>query len=90
MLSLVGGAALLALGFMFSLLILVIVAAAGLLGFAYLWWKTRTLRAQLSGQMQEQMRQAPNPRRDEDDATAEGVIIEGEVLHEKANHRDET
>lgn len=47
MLALVGGAALLVLGFMFSLVLLAmaVVLVAGV--WAYLWWKTRELRRRL-------------------------------------------
>ena len=46
-LALVGGAALLVLGFMFSLVLIAmaVVLVAGV--WAYLWWKTRELRRRL-------------------------------------------
>ena len=41
------GAVLLVVAFMFSVVLFAIVAAAGLLGLGFLWWKTRELRRQL-------------------------------------------
>lgn len=43
-LAVTAGAALLVLGFMFSLMILAIVVVVGLLAWGYVWWKTRALR----------------------------------------------
>lgn len=42
--ALVAGAVLLLVGFMFSVVLLAIVAVAGLAAWAYFWWKTRKLR----------------------------------------------
>ena len=44
LLALMVGAVLLVLGFMFSVVVLAIVAVLGLIGFGYFWWKTRALR----------------------------------------------
>jgi len=44
LLALVAGAILLIVGFLFSVVFLVIVAVAGLTAWAYFWWKTRKLR----------------------------------------------
>ena len=76
LLALVAGVVMLVLGFMFSLLLIAIVATAGLLGYGYLWWKTRALRRQINEQMQQQ-RQAKT------DSDGAGIIIEGEVIHEQ-------
>jgi len=43
-LAVIAGLALLVLGFMFSLVILALIAVAGLAMWAYVWWKTRELR----------------------------------------------
>jgi hypothetical protein len=43
-LALLTGAVLLILGFIFSVVLLVVVATLGLAAWGYLWWKTRTLR----------------------------------------------
>lgn len=40
----VAGAILLVVGFMFSMMLFAIIVVAGLLAWAYLWWKTRELR----------------------------------------------
>lgn len=43
-LTLIAGGFLLILGFMFSVVLLAIVAVLGLLAWGYLWWKTRKIR----------------------------------------------
>ena len=43
--------ALLVVGFMFSVVVVVVVAALGLVGLGYFWWKTRALRRAIRGQM---------------------------------------
>ena len=70
-------AALLVLGFMFSLVALAVVAVLGVVLGGWLWWKTRTLRKQM-----QQMREAqpvsndgPMPR---------DQVIEGEFIREVA------
>lgn len=42
--ALIAGLALLVLGFMFSVVLLAVVAVAGLGIWSYVWWKTRKLR----------------------------------------------
>ncbi len=64
--SLVVGAALLVLGFMFSLVLLVVIAVLGLAAFGYFWWKTRASR--------NAMHEQPMENR------ATGQIIEGEAV----------
>jgi UPF0716 family protein affecting phage T7 exclusion len=44
LLALVAGVILLIVGFMFSVVLLAIVAVAGLVAWSYFWWKTRALR----------------------------------------------
>ena len=44
LLTLVASVFLLVLGFMFSVVFLAVIAIAGLLAWAYFWWKTRELR----------------------------------------------
>ena len=44
LLAAVGGAILLAVGVLFSLVILAVIAVAGLAAWAYFWWKTRKVR----------------------------------------------
>lgn len=65
-------AALLILGFMFSVLALAVVLIVGLLAFAYLKWKTRHLRASLDS------RPSMDPQRASPDL--HGDVIEGEVI----------
>lgn len=67
-LTLVVGGAFLVLAFMFSLVVLAVVAVGGLLLGGWLWWKTRAVRKA----MREQRQQPAN----------EGYIIEGEVIRE--------
>lgn len=67
-LTLVVGGAFLVLAFMFSLVVLAVVAVGGLLLGGWLWWKTRAVRKV----MREQRRQP----------ASEGYIIEGEVIRE--------
>lgn len=43
-LTLIAGGLLLILGFMFSVVLLAVVAVLGLLAWGYLWWKTRKVR----------------------------------------------
>lgn len=63
------GAVVLAGAFMVSVVMLALVAAAGLAGGLYLWWKTRELRRQL----RERSRNQPPPG---------GRVIDGEVIRE--------
>lgn len=65
--ALILGAILLVVGFMFSLVILTIVAVIGLVVLGYFWWKTRKLRQALH---EEAMRTMPS----------DGHIVEGESV----------
>lgn len=42
---------LLVLGFMFSVVILAVIAVLGVLGLGFLWWKTRAVRRAIREQM---------------------------------------
>jgi hypothetical protein len=66
LLAFLGGAVLLVLGFMFSLVLLVVLAGLGLLLWGWFWWKTRSLREALRTQA---------TRR-----PAGGEVIEGEAV----------
>ncbi len=66
LLGLLTGAILLLLGFMFSVLILSVIAVIGLGVWIYFWWKTRALRRAM---------QANVPRQEPD-----GQIIDGEAI----------
>ncbi len=64
------------LGVMFSAVLLIFIVAAGLIVFAYLWWKTRALRKQ----MREQTEFAMKNKADIDSGNIfAGSIIEGEI-----------
>jgi hypothetical protein len=49
-LALLTGAILLILGFMFSVVVLAVIAVLGLAGWGYLWWKTRKFRRAMQEQ----------------------------------------
>lgn len=66
---LIATTALLALGLMFSAVLLVFIVTAGIIAFSYLWWKSRVLRRLMREQM--------NMNRTD----GQGVTIEGEVIH---------
>jgi ABC-type bacteriocin/lantibiotic exporter with double-glycine peptidase domain len=68
--ALLGGAILLVLGFMFSMVVLAIAAVIGLVAFGYFWWKTRELRKVL----REQQATAATTR------PAGGEVFEGEAV----------
>lgn len=68
-LTFAAGAAMLALAFTFSLLLLSIVVTGGLLVWGYLWWTTRESRPK--------MRRMGMPGR-----TAEGRVFEGEAVRD--------
>ena len=70
------GAALLVVGFMFSLVALAVVAVGAVLAGTWLWWKTRAVRREI----REQMRQQPPVERERQ--PFDGRIIEGEVIRE--------
>ena len=70
-LALLGGAALLVLGFMFSLLLVAFAIAAAAVVWGYLWWKTRELRRRLREQVP-----ADAARPD----TADGSVFDGEAV----------
>lgn len=77
-LTVIASVTLLAAGFIFSLLIIAIIAVIGLAAWAYLWWKTRALRRHLSEQMQREQQR----NRAQDEPMTKGVIIEGEVIRD--------
>ncbi|MDD2883642.1 MAG: hypothetical protein PHT48_01205 [Dechloromonas sp.] len=70
---------LLVVGFMFSLIVLAVVAVLGALLAGWFWWKTRALR-QAARQQGAAYASAQSRRADE--ANASGIIIEGEVVRE--------
>lgn len=74
MLAFIVAAAMLVLGFMFSLVALAVVAVGGLMVWGWLWWKTRAIRQQIREQG---LAQGPMTN-----DFSDGQIIEGEVIRE--------
>lgn len=75
--ALIVGVGLLVLGFMFSLVILAVVAVAGLAAWGWFWWKTRELRQAL----REQAAAGPGARETASArARTGGTVIEGEAV----------
>lgn len=70
LLAIIGGAILLLLAFMFSLIVLPIVFAIGLGFFGWLWWQTRKLRRHLRDNPPPGWGKPPVP---------DGQVIEGEA-----------
>jgi len=70
--SVVIGAVLLVLGFMFSVVLLAVVFVVGLAVWAWFWWKTRKLR--------EQLRANPPPYAEREQQQGDGHVIEGEAV----------
>lgn len=69
------GAVLLVVGFMFSVVVLAVVAVLGVIGFGYFWWKTRALRRA--------MRECPPSAVFDQEAViidGEARVVEGELL----------
>ena len=75
-LAFIVAAAMLVLGFMFSLVALAVVAVGGLMVWGWLWWKTRAIRQQIREQGLEQ-----GPVSTDFNG---GQIIEGEVIREES------
>lgn len=65
-LGLLFGAILLILGFMFSIVILSVIAVIGLGFWGYFWWKTRALRRAMNANMPSQ--------------EPDGQVIDGEAI----------
>lgn len=71
--------ALVVVGLMFSAVVLVFIAVAGLIAFGYIWWKTRAIRRQLR-KHKAFMKGAANDADAYKGDVFEGEIIEGEVI----------
>jgi len=84
-LAVVGGAALMAIGLMFSLVALAVLLVAGALIVAYFYWQSRHLRRHLQQQMADRMPRPPG-RNDDANAAANDDVIEGEVIRETDDH----
>ncbi len=70
---------LIAVGLMFSAVLLAFIAVAGLIAFGYIWWKTRAIRRQMR-QHKAFMKGAANDSDAYKGEVFEGEIIEGEVI----------
>ena len=81
LLTIAAAAALLAIGLMFSLFALALLLVGGLLGFAFLQWKTRHLRRQWNEALRARAGQEASWSADD----PAGRVIEGEVI-EHAQH----
>lgn len=68
------GTILLVVGFMFSMVLFAIIVVAGLLAWAYLWWKTRELRRA--------MRENPPGGRVID---GEVIVVDAEVIEPRGD-----
>lgn len=92
-LAAVAGAVLIAAGFMFSLVILVVGAVLAVLGGAYFWWKTREARRAMADIMQQARAQNRRAERstghDDSQPATSGRIIEGELIREDAANQEE-
>ena len=78
-LTVIGGALVLGVALMFSLVFFAVVAVAGLIQWLYLWWKTRALRRLMREQAARQMNgQSPDSQAAGPDSG--GEIIEGEAV----------
>lgn len=75
--ALVLGAALLVLGFMFSVVLLGVLVVLGLGVWGYFWWKTRDLRRMM--REQQAMREQTMGQQ-ADTSAATGHVIEGEAV----------
>ncbi|MDP2867534.1 hypothetical protein [Methyloversatilis sp.] len=77
------GVILLVLGLMFSVVIIAVAIAFGLVIWGWIWWKTRALRQQMREQMEARMAAgegASAPFSDGEGAQPSGRVIEGEVI----------
>jgi Flp pilus assembly protein TadB len=76
------GAVLLVLGLMFSIVIIAVAIAFGLVIWGWIWWKTRALRQQMRAQMEAGMAAGAGaaPYSDEEAGAPSGRVIEGEVI----------
>jgi HAMP domain-containing protein len=81
LLSIIVGVGLLALGLMFSAVILVAGVVIGLIAWGYLWWRTRELRRVMREAQATAAQASPPP--------AGGDVIEGEAVRVEDSHASE-
>lgn len=77
LLTLVGTVLALAVALTFSLVVVAVVAVAGVLIWGYVWWKTRALRRQMRDAMAAQAAGATGTG---ETPAASGQVIEGEAV----------
>ena len=70
--------ALFGLALMFSVVVFSVIIVAGMLGWIYLWWKTRALRKQMRNYPP---RNVAMERGMDGEDVIRGEVIEGEVIH---------
>lgn len=75
--AVIGTVALAGVALMFSAVMLVFLLGVAVVMFAWLWWKTRTLRRQMRDSQPADMRMAREAFRAE---TFSGTVIEGEAV----------
>ncbi len=79
--AVVGAAAVAAVVLVFSAVLLAFLVSAGVVMFAYLWWKVRRLRRQMRDQPEGFSAHGASPERGAFGAeTFKGDVIEGEVI----------
>lgn len=77
--AVIAGLVLFVLGLMFSVVIIAVAVAAGLIIWGWIWWKTRALRQQMREQM-EAAGSTSAPEADDEGPAPSGRVIEGEVI----------
>jgi cobalamin biosynthesis protein CobD/CbiB len=84
-LALVATVVLAVVALMFSAVLLAVILVVGVIGFAYLWWKTRAVRKQFR-EMQEFARNAQAQQAE----VSRGEVYKGEIIEGEAVRVDET
>ncbi|MEW6514567.1 MAG: hypothetical protein AB1443_11265 [Pseudomonadota bacterium] len=87
--SVIIGAMLLVLGFMFSMVLLAAIVVVGLAIWAWFWWKTRKLRQQIDARMRESAANAHDSTGG-DIIEGEAVVVEEEITRVTSNRLPES
>ena len=77
----------LGLALMFSAVVFVVLAIAGLALWGYFWWKTRALRRQMQEQMRAQGGDAPYRDASHDEGAIEGEAVRLDDDHDRPADR---
>ena len=77
----------LGLALMFSAVVFVVLAVAGLALWGYFWWKTRAIRAQIEEQMRAQAQYRNAGSQTTGAASSDGDVIEGEAVRVAESER---